>query len=88
MLPGNRDAAWNRLTGHYKDTTAGPRSYYNAFWRDVDSVSVTNIDPDPPLEAVATVTFHFSNGTTEVDRTKFWFVESGGSLKIDRTENQ
>jgi hypothetical protein len=88
LLPGNRDAAWDRLTSHFKDTTAGPRSYFDSFWGGVSSVSVSNIGPDGSREATATVTLHFTNGSTEVDRSKFWFVESGGILKIDRQQNQ
>jgi hypothetical protein len=87
LLPGNRDAAWSRLTSHFQSTRAGPRSYFNSFWGGVSSVSVSNINPNGSREATATVTLHFDNGTTEVDRSKFWFVRSGGILKIDRQQN-
>jgi hypothetical protein len=87
LLPGDRDAAWARLTQHFRDTTAGPRSYFDEFWGGVSSVSVSNIDPDGSREATATVTLHFKNGTTEVDRSKFEFKQSGGILKIDGQRN-
>ena len=86
LLPGDRDAAWNRLTPRYQSTTAKNRSTFESFWGDVDRVRVAQVDGSPPGTVTARVTYDFDDGRTFVERTRYRLVEDDGVLKIDRSE--
>ena len=86
LLPGDRDAAWNRLTRRYQSTTAKNRRTFESFWGGVDRVRVAEVDGSPPGTVTARVTYDFDDGRTFVERTRYGLVEDDGVLKIDRSE--
>ena len=55
---------------------------YEAFWAEVDRVSVSKVDADPPSQVVATVTYRRGDATA-VERTSYRLVRDDGVLKID-----
>ena len=86
LLPGNRDAGWDRLTSRYQRTTASSRSYYESFWSAIDSVRVSDVSASAPDAVTATVTYDYEDGREYVERTRYRLVEDDGILKIDRSE--
>ncbi len=86
LIPNNTDAAWPRMTADYQSNHAGGRAAYDAFWGDVDAISVSDVQPDPPNRAQATLTYSFSDGRTVVERTVYRFVDDGGSLRIAESD--
>ena len=86
LLPGDLDAAWDRLTPRYQTTTAKNRSTFDAFWGDVERVRATDAGGSPPKTAEATITYRFDDGRVFVERTRYGLVEDDGVLKIDRSE--
>ena len=86
LLPGDLDAAWDRLTPRYQTTTAKNRSTFDAFWGDVERVRATDAGGSPPGTAEATITYRFDDGRVFVERTRYGLVEDDGVLKIDRSE--
>jgi hypothetical protein len=86
LLPGDLDAAWDRLTRHYQRTTAKNRSTFGSFWGDIERVRATDVDGSPPGTVTATITYDFDDGRRFVERTGFRLVEDDGVLKIDRSE--
>jgi len=86
LLPGDRDAAWNRLTPHYQRTTARSRSYFESFWSGIDSARVSSLDASAPDTVTATLTYSHADGRVYVERTRYRLAKSGGILKIDRSE--
>ena len=86
LLPGDLDAAWDRLTPRYQSTTAKNRRTFGSFWGDVDRVRASDVDGSPPGTVTATITYDFDDGRTFVERTRYRLVEDDGVLKIDRSE--
>jgi len=85
LLPGDRDAGWERLTERYQRTTARNRDYYDSFWGSVERVSVAELTATAPGSVTATVTYHYADGRTFVERTSYRLVRDDGDLKIDRS---
>jgi hypothetical protein len=48
----------------------------------VDTVRVSNVEPAPPSQAAATLTYNFRDGRTVVERTAYRLIDDGGSLRI------
>jgi hypothetical protein len=70
------------MTAEYQSGTAGGRSGYEDFWNGVETVSLSDVEGSAPNTVTATVTFRFTDGTHEVDHTRFRLVREGGILKI------
>ena len=81
-MPGNLDQAWGYLTADYQQNHAGGMSGYKDFWDQIQSVSVSNIVASPPSTVTATIDYHYKNGETVEESTKFTLVLSGGIWKI------
>ena len=81
LVPDDTDRAWDLLTAAYQRSPSGGRSSYDAFWRQVQSVKISNVDATPPSRVDATLTYRRSGGTS-VERTEFHLVRDGGVLKI------
>jgi hypothetical protein len=85
LLPGNTDAAWQRLTPSYQSGHAGGRASYDSFWGQLRDVKVSNVSGSPPGSAVATVTYYYRDGRVVIEDTEFGLVRQEGILKIDST---
>lgn len=86
LLPGDRDAGWERLTARYQRTTATNRQTYERFWGSIDRVRVADVDAEAPSSVTATITYDYEDGRTFVERTAYRLVRDDGVLKIDRSE--
>jgi serine/threonine protein kinase len=85
LMPNNLNAGWSRLTPAYQGGHAGGFSGYKRFWAAVQSVSTSNVTGQPPDSASATITYHYKDGRTVVERTRFRFVREGGQWLISET---
>jgi hypothetical protein len=83
LLPGNTDAAWNRLTPSFQQGHAQGRAYFDSFWGDYRSVTATDVQGAAPDQASATLTYVAKDGTRTVERDTFRLVRQDGVLKID-----
>ena len=86
LLPDDTAGAWPLMTAAYQSRTAGGRSSYEAFWSEVDDVSVSNVEATAPDRVVATLTYSRDNGRVDIERTSYRFVDEGGVLKIASSE--
>jgi len=86
LMPDDTDAGWPMMTGDYRQSHAGGKASYEGFWDDVAQVRVSEVRPQPPDRAEATLTYEFDDGRVVVERTAFWFEEQGGTLRIAGTE--
>jgi serine/threonine protein kinase len=83
LLPGNTDAAWNRLTPSFQQGHAQGRAYFDSFWAQYRSVTASGITGEAPDRAGATLTYVAKDGTRTVEHDTFRLVRQGGVLKID-----
>jgi cytoskeletal protein RodZ len=83
LLPGNTDAAWNRLTPSFQQGHAQGRDYFESFWGDYSSVTASDVQGASPDQVSATLTYVAKDGTRTVERDTFRLVRQGGVLKID-----
>ena len=82
LVPGNTDDAWPLLTARYQRNPSGGKQAYERFWEEVDRVSVSKVDADPPSTVEATVTYRRGDAVS-VERTSYRLVRDDGVLKID-----
>lgn len=82
FVPGNLDAGWSRLTSGYQSGHAGGFANYRKFWTPIRGVSTSNVVGQAPDSALATITYHYKNGQTVIERTRYRFVRSGGQWLI------
>ena len=87
LLPNDTDTAWNLLTPHFQESTAGGRDSYDAYWGSVQSVSTSNVQATGKEDAEATISYVYKDGHKVSERTAFHFKKDHGDLKIDRTES-
>jgi len=85
LLPADTDAGWALLTERYRRTTARNRATYDAFWRSIEQVSVTDTEGSASGSVTATITYAFTDGRTFVERTSYQLVSEDAVLKIDRS---
>jgi len=85
LLPADTDAGWALLTERYRRTTARNRATYDAFWRSIEQVSVTDAEGSASGSVTATITYAFTDGRTFVERTSYQLVSEDAVLKIDRS---
>lgn len=84
LLPGNTDAAWDRLTPAYQNKTGGRKSY-ESFWNSIDSVKVTSTKATGANTVEAGLTYDEKGGSTSSERRSFTLVKSDNVLKIDQS---
>lgn len=83
LLPDDTDAGWQRLTPAYQRQTGGFDSY-EEFWKDLDSVTATDVRATAPDRVVATLTYVAKSGNRRsTEQRSFRLVRSDGILKID-----
>ena len=82
LMPGNLNTAWNYLTSDYQQNTAGGMSGYRSFWSKIQSVSLSDLVAEPPSTVEVTIVYHYKNGNTVQERTRFTLVQQGGVWKI------
>jgi serine/threonine protein kinase len=83
LIPGDLDAAWQRLTPAFQNGRAGGRASFDAYWNSIERVDVGGVSGQPPSSATATLTYHYRDGRTVTDTTTFRLVRQDGVLKID-----
>lgn len=83
LLPDDTDAGWQRLTPAYQRQTGGLDSY-EEFWKDMDSVTASNVRATAPDQVVATITYVAKSGNQRsTEQRSFRLVLSDGILKIN-----
>jgi serine/threonine protein kinase len=80
LLPGNTNAAWNRLTSGYQAQTGG-RGSYDRFWNSFRSVQVSN-ERTQGAQVLADLRYTSTNGSVFTETRSFQLVPEGGILKI------
>ncbi|MEJ7650813.1 MAG: serine/threonine-protein kinase [Nakamurella sp.] len=86
LLPGDTDAAWERLTPRFQSDTAVDRRYYQRFWDSIDRVTIRGAEGSPPDTAGAEITYYFKDGRVAVEATLFTLVRDGDGLDIDTSD--
>ncbi|HSU37226.1 MAG TPA: serine/threonine-protein kinase [Propionibacteriaceae bacterium] len=86
LVPDRRDEAWDRLTSSYQRSPSGGRQGYEAFWKPIGRVSISDVKGKPPNEAEAVITYVYRDGRTDRERTRFGLVEDDGILKINSSQ--
>ncbi|GGK79761.1 serine/threonine-protein kinase [Ornithinimicrobium pekingense] len=86
MMPGGRAQAWDRMTADYQTNHAGGFEAYDRFWSAISDVAVSDVEATPPDRVVATLTYTFTDGRVDVERTAYRLVDDGGTLKIAASE--
>ncbi len=79
-LPGNPNAAWNKLDAHYQQRN-GMDDYLN-FWSTIQSVSVLAINPRDDNSVVATIRYQMRDGGVDTEYRWFSVVPTDGQLLI------
>jgi serine/threonine protein kinase len=87
LMPGNLTEAWGYLTTSYQTNTAHGMTGYTEFWDTVRSVSLADVAAQAPSTVTATITYTYTDGTTETDHTTFGLVLQGGVWKINSSAN-
>ena len=82
LMPTDLNAGWLGLTPAYQSAHAGGFAGYQHFWAAVRSVSTSNVTGQPPNSATATITYHYRDGRTVVERTRFGFMRQGAQWLI------
>jgi serine/threonine protein kinase len=85
LMPGNLDAAWQRLTPRYQASPAGGRGGYERFWGAISAVSVSGVAPTGTGTVEATVLYTFKDGRRTRERHRYILVNQGGTWLIDRS---
>jgi len=85
LLPGDTDEGWARLTSNFQNGIAQNREYYEHFWDGIQSVNATDANATGSDSVEATITYHFKDGRTAVERTAYSLVPEDGILKIDNS---
>jgi hypothetical protein len=86
LLPDDTDEGYALLTDRYRRATSGSQESYEAFWDDIEKVTVRDSTASPPGSVEATLTYTFDDGRVVEERTAYGFVEEDGVLKIDSSE--
>ncbi|HEY5848662.1 MAG TPA: protein kinase [Microlunatus sp.] len=85
LLPDDTDAAWARLTASYQRRTGGLDSYED-FWKEMDTVTVSNVRATVPDQVRATITYVAKSGNQKsTEQRSFRLVTDDGVLKIDQS---
>ena len=85
LLPDDTDAGWELLTASYQRQTGG-QDGYEQFWKDMRTVTVSDVRATAPNRVEATLTYVEKKGKrASTERRSFRLVRSGGVLKIDQS---
>jgi hypothetical protein len=82
LMPGDTADGWGHMTANYQQNHAGGRSGYESFWGQIASVALSDVVAQGSSGVVATITYHYKNGQTIIERTSFGLVQQSGSWKI------
>ena len=82
LVPGDLSEAWGYLTPGYQQNTAKGEANYDQFWNQMQSVSLSDLQAEPPSTVVATLDYVYKSGKTVQERTQFGLVLQGGGWKI------
>ena len=83
LLPDDTDEGYPLLTARYRETTAGSQESYEAFWDEIERVSIRDSTASSGGRVEATLTYTFKYGRVVEERTAYRLVEEDGILKID-----
>jgi hypothetical protein len=83
LLPDGTDEGYALLTDRYRNTTAGSKESYEAFWGDIERVSIRDSTATSGGRVEATLTYTFDDGRVVEERTAYRLVEQDGALRID-----
>jgi hypothetical protein len=81
MMPGSRDAGWNRLSAAYQNKTGRPS--YDRWWGSISSVSASEIAATGPATVEATILYNFADGSRRRERHRYTLVNQNGAWLID-----
>ncbi len=81
MMPGSRDAGWNRLSAAYQNKTGRPS--YDRWWGSISSVSAAEIAATGPATVEATILYNFTDGSRRRERHRYTLVNQNGAWLID-----
>ena len=85
LLPDDTDAGWERLTSAYQRQTGG-RESYEEFWKDMDTVTASDVRATAPDRVQATITYVAKSGNRRsTEQRSFRLVRSDGILKINES---
>lgn len=84
QLPGNAQAAWNRLDSHYQQRNG--LDGYLGFWSTIESVSVLSVVPRDATSVVATVRYMLRDGGSDTEDRWLSVVPANGGLLIYDSE--
>lgn len=85
LMPGNIDAAWQRLTPDYQTNHASGYENFRDFWAPVTSVRASGVVAQGQDSALATITYTFNDGRVVEERTSYTLVRDGDVWKIAST---
>jgi serine/threonine protein kinase len=85
LMPGNRDAAWARLTPKYQQSPARGRASYDNYWGGISAVAVSEVTPGGGNTVEATVVYTFTDGRKVSERHRYTLVNQGGRWLIDQS---
>lgn len=83
LLPDGTDEGYALLTDRYRSTTAGSKESYEAFWGEIERVSIRDSTATSGGRVEATLTYTFDDGRVVEERTAYRLVEQDGALRID-----
>ena len=83
LMPGNRDAGWQRLTPRFQQGMGGGRDYYDRFWSGFSSVTASDPAQTGPTTVQVTVLYVHNNGSQERERNEYTLVNQNGTWLID-----
>jgi serine/threonine protein kinase len=83
LMPGNLDAAWQRLTPRYQASPAGGREGYQRWWSDKSAVAVSEVTPAGGNAVEATILYTYTDGHRIRERHRYFLVNQGGTWLID-----
>jgi hypothetical protein len=82
LMPGDTADGWGHMTAGYQQKHAGGWSGYTSFWAQIASVALSGVAAEGSDGVVATITYHYKDGKTVVERTSFGLVKESGAWKI------
>jgi serine/threonine protein kinase len=85
LMPGNREAAWVRLTPKYQQSPAGGRASYDNYWNGISAVAVSEVAPGAGNTVEATVVYTRTSGARVSERHRYTLVNQGGKWLIDQS---
>jgi serine/threonine protein kinase len=89
LLPGNKEAAFARLTDGFKQRWNQTfESYTTGFWNGFSSVVASDVVEQSPTSVSATLTFTRTNGEVVVESHVYTLVQQDGQWLIDTQDGR